>query len=190
VETVLDPRSSHTPGPARPPWLSGCPRAPGDQGAWLAAQAPALIVFARRWAPSHADAEDIVQDGFVRFFRSGGRAADPAAYLYACVRSAALSWLQSAGRRARRVHAAGQQRPVEEPVFVTRLERDERHRALEAAVAALPGDQAEVVVLRIWGGLTFAQIGEVMGTPLHTAASRYRYAMESLRSTLGKEMEP
>jgi RNA polymerase sigma-70 factor (ECF subfamily) len=42
----------------------------------------------------------------------------------------------------------------------------------------------EVVVLKIWGGLTFEKIAETLGIPLNTAASRYRYALEDLRSAL------
>ena len=43
------------------------------------------------------------------------------------------------------------------------------------------GDYREVITLKIWGELTFAQIGESLGIPANTAASRYRYAMTELR---------
>ncbi len=44
-----------------------------------------------------------------------------------------------------------------------------------------------MVVLKIDGDLTFAQIAEVLGIPANTAASRYRYALEKLRSALGED---
>jgi DNA-directed RNA polymerase specialized sigma24 family protein len=56
--------------------------------------------------------------------------------------------------------------------------------ALAAAVAALPEAQREVVALKIDAGLTFAEIAAVTGTSLNTAASRYRYALEKLRTAL------
>jgi RNA polymerase sigma-70 factor (ECF subfamily) len=54
-----------------------------------------------------------------------------------------------------------------------------------AAVAALPEAQAEVVALRIDGGLSFEEIAAVIDTNPNTAASRYRSALEKLRLTLG-----
>jgi RNA polymerase sigma-70 factor (ECF subfamily) len=48
----------------------------------------------------------------------------------------------------------------------------------------LPAQQREVIALKIDGELTFAEIGQVMGTNANTAASRYRYALEKLRATL------
>jgi RNA polymerase sigma-70 factor (ECF subfamily) len=60
---------------------------------------------------------------------------------------------------------------------------------LAAAVADLPPEQREVVALKIDGGLTFAEIGRVMGTSLDTAASRYRYALTKLRQTLSRKEE-
>jgi len=56
---------------------------------WLEEHGPALVLLARQWVARHADAEDVVQEAFVRFWRSRQRAADPAAYLYACVKNCA-----------------------------------------------------------------------------------------------------
>jgi hypothetical protein len=55
---------------------------------------------------------------------------------------------------------------------------------LAAAVARLPAAQREVVSLKIDGGLTFAEIAAVIGTSINTAASRYRYAIENIRTTI------
>jgi RNA polymerase sigma factor (sigma-70 family) len=60
---------------------------------------------------------------------------------------------------------------------------------LAAAVAALPEAQREVVALKIDAGLTFAEIAAVTGTSLNTAASRYRYALEKLRTALADQEE-
>jgi RNA polymerase sigma-70 factor (ECF subfamily) len=58
---------------------------------------------------------------------------------------------------------------------------DER---LQRALAALPTEEREVIALKIDGGLTFAEIAEVLGVSSNTAASRYRYALEKLRDAL------
>jgi RNA polymerase sigma-70 factor, ECF subfamily len=166
------------------------PPVAGEVGAWLAAREAALLVYARHWARSEADAGDVVQEGVVRFLGARARAADPEAYLYACVRSAALDWLRRNSRRVRHEEAAARERPAADSAFESPIERAEEARAAEAAGAALPEHQREAVLLKIWGGLTFSQIGTVQGVPLDTAASRYRTAMESLRSTLMRETQP
>jgi RNA polymerase sigma-70 factor (ECF subfamily) len=57
-----------------------------DWAVWLDQHGAALVLLARQWLPCRAEAEDVVQEAFVRFWRSRQRAADPAAYLYACVK--------------------------------------------------------------------------------------------------------
>jgi RNA polymerase sigma-70 factor (ECF subfamily) len=48
----------------------------------------------------------------------------------------------------------------------------------------LPPAQREVLALKIDGGLTFAEIAAVIGTTINTAASRYRYALEKIRTMI------
>lgn len=151
---------------------------------WLERLGPALVLFARQWAESHADAEDVVQDAFVRFWRHGRhRARDPRAYLFASVRRSALDRRRGDRRRRRREAAAA--RP--EPMFDAAAGRAERREAVEAALCRLPTEQREVVVMKIWGGLTFRQIGAVLDVSPNTAASRYRYALAALRGALDSE---
>jgi RNA polymerase sigma-70 factor (ECF subfamily) len=69
-------------------------------------------------------------------------------------------------------------------MFATAIEQDERRLAIEAALAGLPKDQAEVVVMKVWGGLTLAQIATALSVSANTIASRYRYAIAKLREQL------
>ncbi len=66
------------------------------------------------------------------------------------------------------------------------LERTLDALAVHDALSQLPAEQAEVVVLKVWHELTFAQIGEVLDISPNTAASRYRYGLEKLRELLGE----
>jgi RNA polymerase sigma-70 factor (ECF subfamily) len=149
---------------------------------WLEEHGPALILLARQWVPSHADAEDIVQEAFVRCWRSRERIEVPAAYLYACVRHGALDWQRGHNRRQRREYAVA--RPEVEPFFEGGIEQDERRLAVEAALGRLPKEQAEVLVMKIWGGLTLGQIASSLESSVNTVASRYRYALTKLREQL------
>ena len=142
---------------------------------------PALLLFARRWTNCRADAEDIVQEAFVRFWRRQ-HSIENRALLYATVRSTALDRLRSDQRRARReAMAADDSEETYDPPF---LAMDEGQQLLAAAVERLPNEQREVLVLKIWNDLTFAEIGNVLEISQNTAASRYRYALGTLRKTL------
>lgn len=165
--------------------------ADGDAEAFAALYdrlAARLLGAARTMIGSAPDAEDVVHDLFVDLARGRHRlaaVADLEAYVFTMLRHAV-------GRRHRRA-VTGRRVLVEvahdrgrpDHAAASALPDDE----LAAAVADLPPEQREVVALKIDGGLTFAEIGRVMGTSLDTAASRYRYALTKLRQTLSRKEE-
>jgi RNA polymerase sigma-70 factor (ECF subfamily) len=159
-----------------------------DWAAWLAEHERALVLLAQQYLPVRADAEDLVQEAFVRFWRSRQRANDRTAFLFACVRTTALEWLRGQRRRSRR--EARTARTAMERHFDCPLEQDERRASIEEALAELPAEQREVVVLKIWAGLSFPQMAEALAIPANTAASRYRYALAKLREQLAEEPIP
>jgi RNA polymerase sigma-70 factor (ECF subfamily) len=161
-------------------------RGEDDWQAWLDEHGAALLLLARQYVPDRAGAEDVLQEAFVRFWRSRERALDATAFLFACVRRCALEWLRGERRRGAREQAVARRRPAE-ALFEPALFEDERRRQIESALVLLPAEQREVVVLKVWGGLTFAQIAEALAVPANTAASRYRYALEHLRRELRME---
>jgi len=152
---------------------------------WFDRHGPALVLLCRQWVADRTVAEDIVQEAFVRFWQSRMDAKDPAAYLYACVKHCALDWLRGRQRRSRR--EAGAARAEMAPLFRGALEQAERRQAISAALGELPEEQREVVVMKVWGGLSFPQIAEAVGISPNTAASRYRYALAKLREQLAEE---
>lgn len=139
---------------------------------------PGLVLFARQFVRTSADAEDIVQDAFVRFWRKQ-HSIENRALLYATVRSVALDLLRRDARRARReADASLEMEHTTAPQFDF---DDGSQRALAAAIDLLPAEQREVLVMKIWNELTFADIGTVLGISQNTAASRYRYALAALK---------
>src|SRR5438132_6018208 len=79
--------------------------------------APGLLLFARQWVQSAADAEDVVQEAFVKFWRRN-HSIENRALLYAAVRSIALDFIRRDRRRARReASALAEAEPATEPQF-------------------------------------------------------------------------
>jgi len=142
-----------------------------------------LIRFATALTRHQHDAEDAVQTTLVRLAGEPQLLAKvqcPWAYLLRMVRNEALAI-------ARRKHRCSTSANLADLVTLCRVdeaEREESHRAVWAALRTLPPQQAEVVVLKIWEELTFAQIGEILEISSNTAASRYQYAMTKLAARL------
>src|SRR4051794_23587199 len=147
----------------------------------FAEAAPGLVLFARQFVRSVADAEDIVQDAFVKFWRKQ-HPIDNRALLFATVRSTAFDLLRRDSRRARReADAMADLGHAVEPQFDGATDSQ---RALIGAIDHLPTEQREVLVMKIWNELTFADIATVLGISQNTAASRYRYALAALKKNL------
>ena len=143
--------------------------------------APGLVLFARQWVRSSADAEDVVQEAFVKFWRRNHDIRNRG-LLFATVRSVALDLLRRDSRRARREATALSD--VDQSVQPAFDVEDDSQRALVTALDFLPEEQREVLVMKIWNELTFAEIAQILGISQNTAASRYRYALAGLKKTL------
>ena len=130
---------------------------------------------------SVVDAEDAVQDVFLRLARSPrslSAATRPRAYLLTMAHRAAID-----GQRRRR------ERPLD-PNLLLLAPTVDPDRAADAErasrlVQGLPPKQRTVVFLKLFAELTFEDIGRVTGVPTFTASSRYRLAIRHLRRKMG-----
>ncbi|HEV8062965.1 MAG TPA: sigma-70 family RNA polymerase sigma factor [Gemmataceae bacterium] len=141
-------------------------------------QAASLVLFARQWC---AAPEDVVQDAFCKLVVQKVAPADQVAWLYRVVRNAAIDAGKAARRRQRREMAAA--RPVQwfEEVAVDDLDVATAVAALET----LPADQREVIVARLWGGMTLEEIAAVVGCSVSSAHRRFAAGITGLRERLG-----
>lgn len=148
--------------------------------------APQLVLYARQLVDAKADAEDVVQQAFVRWWRrfpEGDAAHIP--LLYAAVRTIALDQRRSDNRRVNReakseIAVAGENAPAFDP----RPEQKETAAIVEKALQTLPEDQREVITLKLWGDLTFNEIAAMTGCSINTISGRYRYALQALHKKL------
>jgi RNA polymerase sigma-70 factor (ECF subfamily) len=123
----------------------------------------------------------VVQEAFLRLFRQQPIPAHPVAWLYRTVRHRA--WNASRGQRRRTRHESQAAR------LRTRLVPAGLHSGLDPleaaeALAQLPDDQREIIVARVWGELTFEEIGDVTGLSTSTAYRRYEAGIAHLRRRL------
>jgi RNA polymerase sigma-70 factor, ECF subfamily len=153
---------------------------------WLADHASKFLLFARQQSRSEADAQDLVQESVVECWQQQGDETPPppVPLVFATIRRRAVDLARSRERRVRRELAT---EPTAECWFDTSAEDRERNRMIQAAMSQLSGIYREVITLKVWGGLTFAEIAETLNIPANTAASRYRYGLAELRK-LTKEV--
>jgi RNA polymerase sigma-70 factor (ECF subfamily) len=147
------------------------------------AAAPKLYGLALWRTGSEEDAADVVQDVFVRVVEQGRRLAkvnNPKAWLLTVTHRSAIDVTR---RRRRR-----ESEPIDDFPFLTAAE-DDSERMLAAAqvsvlLAGLPEINRDVIYLKHFTGCTFAEIGEIVGVPKFTAASRYRNGVSKLRQLM------
>jgi len=136
-----------------------------------------------------AQAQDVVQDVFMRVWRRPGafdaRRGELATYLRLMARSRALDlWRegQAAGRASDRLKVVVEAEPAavaESPAAVA--EADATRETVIEALKTLPEAQRDALVLAYWGGLTAGQIADREQVPLGTAKSRLRLGLARLR---------
>jgi RNA polymerase sigma-70 factor (ECF subfamily) len=136
-----------------------------------------LLAVARGLAVADLAPEDLVQQTFLDLFRSRralARSRDVESYAFASLR-----------HRARRAAARRRTQALENDPLQEDAAPREANPQLARALSSLPREQREALELRTAGGLTFAQLGLVLGVSADTAASRVRYALERLRRAMG-----
>lgn len=155
--------------------------------AWLSENGPRLLLFARGWGKTREDAEDLVQEAVLRLWhhqaKSEGSPPDlPLAF--STIRFCGLNLHRTDTRRRKRENHILFLNDFRDVWLDPVMEDDEDSERLRVAVEALSPKLREVVVMKIWGDLTFQQISETLAISPNTAASRYRYALEALERDL------
>jgi RNA polymerase sigma factor (sigma-70 family) len=153
---------------------------PKQLAAWFEAHAASLRLYARQWLDAQA-AEDVVQEAFLGLMAQNLPPANVRAWLFRAVRNEAISALRSRVRRQRREHEVAL---VKGDFFESRTAELIDARLAQDALESLPHEQREVVVLRLWGQLTLAEIAALVGLPTSTVYDHYRSALSKMRKQL------
>jgi RNA polymerase sigma-70 factor (ECF subfamily) len=130
------------------------------------------------------EAEDALQEVFLGVLRRTGRGriTDPRAYLFRAARNQAFMVLRKRRTREKTTEAA----TAFSWIDLEACAPAQREIAIDIdrALRRLAAEQREIILLRLSEDLTFREIAELLGLPRATAASRYRLALERLRSLL------
>lgn len=145
-----------------------------------------IYAYVRAQVSTSADAEDITAQVFMNAYQAYGRFevrnTTPAAWLFRIARNATLDHFRSHGRRERlRRTIEHQPVAVEDPAGVA--EERLQYRALLAHVAKLPARQRDAVSLR-HSGLSFEEVGGLMGCSEDAAKMLYHRAIKELRTAV------
>ena len=149
--------------------------------------------FARRLAGNDHDAEDVVQEAYLRAMRYGASFSgqNPRAWLLAIVRNTFFSMRkgnipgQGAVSFDEEVHREG-----EDPGPEADLLKSADARAVNQALDELSLEFREIIVLREFEDLSYKEIARVTGAPVGTVMSRLARARDQLARTIKRRMEP
>ena len=140
-------------------------------------QAPKLILYGRALGLSHGEAEDVLQETFLALMRRDVMPAQAAHYCVRAFRNRALNYRRTLWRRLTREWESlrwFEKSPDETP----------EEQAAMRCLSELPVEQREVIVLKVWHGCTFDEIGGLLDISPNTAAGRYRYGIQKIKSKL------
>jgi RNA polymerase sigma-70 factor (ECF subfamily) len=137
-------------------------------------------------------AQDIVHDVFVTFAGAIHKLSiygSLRSYLITCAVNRCRDWIQSPRRASTPMPSDfAAESPDSDPA--SQVVADETVFRLAAAMAQLPYEQREVVLLHIRGRMRFKAIAKQLNVSINTVQSRYRYGLQKLRSILDGEIEP
>ena len=156
----------------------------GQTPAWCEklyhSKATELVLYGRALGLSHAEAEDIVQETFLRLIQMSGSPERPEHYCVRSFRNKALNHKRKLWRRVTREYESSRW-------FELASDESANESAAMRCLSELALPQREVIVLKLWHDYTFEEIGELLEVSPHTAAGRYHYGLEKLRACMKGE---
>jgi RNA polymerase sigma-70 factor (ECF subfamily) len=131
-----------------------------------------LLAYACSFVPAFASAEDALHQVFLRLLHSEIEITGSSiSYLYRAVRNACLNQVRNGTREI----------GLDDGCFKSPKGLEQIGLELQSALHDLPEEQREIILLHIWGQMTFDEVAVALGISPNTVASRYRYGLSKLR---------
>ncbi|HEV2477764.1 MAG TPA: sigma-70 family RNA polymerase sigma factor [Candidatus Dormibacteraeota bacterium] len=148
-----------------------------------------IYAYVRAQVGSAADAEDVTSQVFMNAYQAYARFetrnSTPAAWLFRIARNATLDHFRASNRRDR-LRRTIEREPQAEEDPAGQAEERIQYRALLAQVAGLPERQRDAISLR-HSGLSFDEVGSMLGCSEDAAKMLYHRALKALREAVHKE---
>ena len=145
----------------------------------------------RRFVNNHEDADDLVQEIFLKIWTALPTFRGEAqlfTWIWRIATNETLNWIRRekvrAALRFTSIDAEMERRIDSDPFF----DGDAADRALSKAVAKLPEKQRQVFILRYYDEMPYEQMSEVLGTSVGAIKASYHIAQEKVRAALGKDL--
>ena len=136
---------------------------------------PDLVLFAKQW--KHTTAEDIVQEALIKLMRQKALPDNPVAWLYTVIRNISNNEVRSQSRRKKREFDAQTSKGLfDVPESDNKEEIERMIRELES----LDFEYREIIVAKIWGGLTYEEIAAMTGTSRSSVHRKYQEGINRL----------
>lgn len=140
------------------------------------AHAAALVLFARTWCQMP---EDAVQAAFIDLSQLDEAPRQPVAWLYTTTKRKALNIVRSEARYCQHTEHAATMTP---PWFEAEdAAVEDRNGEIRSALELLTPADREIIVARVWGGLGYEQLAELLGCSVTTAFRQYKCALKKLK---------
>ena len=136
-----------------------------------------LLAYGVSLLHDRSASEDVLHQVFVKLLQADVAInGQPLHYLYRAIRNTA--------RNYRRDHSRVVELPSNGHWLESPSGMEEIGLALQSAIQELPVEQREIIVLRVWGQMTFEEAAAALDISPNTAASRYRYGLAKLKERL------
>ena len=150
-----------------------------------------LLALAIALSNDRATAEDVVHDVFVSFAEFAGRLrlrGSLRSYLLTCVANRVRNLSKTKHRQSLQLTEAetiisDEQTPAQSAASAENKQR------IKSAMAQLPYEQREVIILHLMSDMRFRAIAETQGISISTVQSRYRYGLDKLRTLLNSKVQ-
>lgn len=148
-------------------------------GGFYAAHRQELFTYALSIVGTVPCAEDAVHEAVSRLLALRRIPRELRPYAFRCVRNAALDFLRSAAREQEKIEGYR--------IIFDEARLDTRHDAALDLLDSLPARDREIIVLKVFSGLTFREIAAVCGGRQGTVAASYWRSLRKLRERLPEE---
>ncbi len=169
--------------PANAIWVGRWPHTREEFERFIEVFLDRLVWYAFRRLGNLEEAEDVVQDAFVKAFADREklrRVRQVGPYIYRMVANACAE--HRGRRKTLSLDELGPEDiPGNEGKVSQQIAAADELQRIEQYLRRLPGRQAEVIRLRVLDGLSLSDIAEIVGCSLATAKSRFRYGLQKLR---------